>query len=43
MTDKEARILDACTIADFYTIFDEKKKPCAGCMKFFRKLVAVFS
>lgn len=29
MTDKEARILDACTIADFYTIFDEEKKPCA--------------
>lgn len=29
MTDKEARILDACTIADFYTIFDDEKKPCA--------------
>jgi hypothetical protein len=29
MTDKEARILDACTIADFYTIFDDQKKPCA--------------
>lgn len=29
MTNEEARILDACTIADFETIFDEKKKPCA--------------
>ena len=29
MTDKEARILDACTIADFETIFDDVKKPCA--------------
>ncbi len=29
MTDQEARILDACTIADFETIFDDVKKPCA--------------
>lgn len=29
MTDEEARILEACTIADFCTIFEEKKKPCA--------------
>ena len=29
MTDEEARILEACTIADFGTIFEDKKKPCA--------------
>lgn len=31
MTNEEARILDACTIADFETIFDDepKRKPCA--------------
>lgn len=29
MTDKESRILDACTIAEFETIFDDVKKPCA--------------
>ena len=29
MTNEEARILEACTIADFGTIFDEEKKPCA--------------
>lgn len=29
MTDEEARILESCTIADFGTIFEDKKKPCA--------------